>query len=406
MGRKIRVGVLFGGQSGEHEISLLSARSIMQAIDREKYEVVALGITKEGRWITRGNPMRQLVQASNLWRKEQLLDANAAADGAPDAAGETPSETPAEHGGEPVAALVAAGPDAAGPGALAAGSPLAELDVIFPVLHGPHGEDGTVQGMLELAGVPYVGAGVLGSALGMDKAAFKSLMEAHGLPIVPWRLVLRARWERAGEREGVLAELEAGLRYPLFVKPANLGSSVGISKAHDRAELAAGLDDAARYDRRLIVEQGVDHAREIEISVLGNDEPIASVPGEIVPGREFYDYAAKYIEDSSELLVPARLPEATVRQAQELALAAFRAIDGAGMARVDFLLDARDDALYLNELNTIPGFTAISMYPKLWAASGIPYPELLDRLIALALERDLDRRRNRMSYEPTGSDHT
>lgn len=382
MGKRMRVGILFGGQSGEHEISLLSARSIMRALDKEKYEIVPLGITRDGHWITRGNPLKELVQASNLWQKEQLLAnggiAEAPANG--DAAGRE---------------LVPADPTRAE--MIALGSPLGGLDVIFPVLHGPHGEDGTVQGLLELAGVPYVGAGVAGSALGMDKALFKQVMVANGLPVPRWRLVLRSRWRR--ERAAVVAELEEVLPYPLFVKPANLGSSVGISKAHDRPELIAGLDDAARYDRRLLVEQGI-HAREIEVSVLGNDDPIASVPGEIIPGREFYDYAAKYIDDTSELLIPAPIPPETARRAQELAVAAFRAADIAGMARVDFLLDRDDGTLYLNELNTIPGFTAISMYPKLWAASGIPYPELLDRLIALALERDADKRQMSTSYEP------
>jgi D-alanine-D-alanine ligase len=383
MTRKIRVGILFGGQSGEHEISLLSARSIMRAIDRDKYEVVPLGITKEGRWLARGNPMRQLVQASNLWDKQQLL-----APGEPSGADE-----PAAASRDLVTAEQAQG------GLVAAGSPLEDVDVVFPVLHGPHGEDGTVQGLLELAGVPYVGAGVLASAVGMDKGVFKALMRAHGIPVVDWRVVTRGHWEAA--RAAVLDELEAALAYPLFVKPANLGSSVGVSKARTRDELAAGLDEAARYDRRLLVERGVERAREIELSVLGNDDPIASVPGEVVPGREFYDYAAKYIEDTSRLIIPAPLPAETVRRAQELALAAFRTADGAGMARVDFLLDPLDGQLYLSEINTIPGFTAISMYPKLWAASGIPYAELIDRLIELALERDQDRKRNQTSYEPT-----
>jgi len=382
-GKKIRVGVVFGGQSGEHEISLLSARSIMHALDKDKYEIVPLGITRDGRWITRGNPLKELVQASNLWQKEQLL------------ANGSISEVTA-NGDAAGRELVPADPARAE--MIAMGSPLGGLDVIFPVLHGPHGEDGTVQGLLELAGVPYVGAGVAGSALGMDKALFKQVMVANGLPVPQWRLVLRSRWGR--ERAAVVAELEEALPYPMFVKPANLGSSVGISKAHDRSELIAGLDDAARYDRRLLVEQGI-HAREIEVSVLGNDDPIASVPGEIIPGREFYDYAAKYIDDTSELLIPAPIPPETARRAQELAVAAFRAADIAGMARVDFLLDRDSGMLYLNELNTIPGFTAISMYPKLWAASGISYPELLDRLIALALERDADKRQMSTSYEPT-----
>lgn len=281
------------------------------------------------------------------------------------------------------------------------GRPFPQVDVIFPVLHGPLGEDGTIQGLLELAGIPYVGAGVIGSALGMDKAIFKEVMHAHGLPIPDYVLVKRRAWEV--DPEAVLDQVTAALDYPVFTKPANLGSSVGISKCHDRAELAAGLTEAARYDRKLLVEAAVPAAREIEVSVLGNDDPIASVPGEIIPSREFYSYQAKYMdtgEKASKLLIPAPIPPQTAERARNLAVRAYLAIDCAGMARVDFLLAGETGVLYLNELNTIPGFTAISMYPKLWEASGVSYPELIDRLIELALERYEDKKRSHTSYSP------
>ncbi len=370
--RKVRVGVIFGGRSGEHEVSLASAQGIMKAINKEKYEVLPIGITKDGRWIASGDPMKAL-------------------------------QSGLAAGSEPVALL--GDPSRRGlmrleesERGLTAGR-LAEIDVIFPVLHGPYGEDGTVQGLLELAGIPYVGAGVTGSALGMDKLVFKDVMRAHGLPVVPYLGIKRKEWER--DPETVMERIEAMLPYPMFVKPANLGSSVGVSKVHDRAELPAALDEAARYDRKLLAEKGIN-AREIEISVLGNDDPIASVPGEIIPCREFYDYRAKYIEENSELLIPAPIPEKTARRVRELAIQAYLAIDCAGMARVDFLLDRDDGTLYLSEVNTIPGFTPISMYPKLWEASGISYTELIDRLIELALERHEDKSRSRTSYSPEG----
>jgi D-alanine-D-alanine ligase len=268
---------------------------------------------------------------------------------------------------------------------------LAELDVIFPVLHGPYGEDGTVQGLLELAGVPYVGCGVTSSAVGMDKAVMKDVFTAHGLPHPRYRVVLRRQWEAEPER--VMRDLERNFPYPMFVKPANLGSSVGVTKAHDGEELWSGLDEAARYDRKLIVEEGIEQAREIEVSVLGNDKPEASLPGEIIPCNEFYDYAAKYLDGTSQLLIPAPLLPEQTRRFQELAVAAYRAVDCTGMARVDFLLAGRDSGIYLSEINTIPGFTSISMYPKLWEASGLAYPALIDRLIELALEQHADRLR-------------
>ena len=259
------------------------------------------------------------------------------------------------------------------------------LDVIFPVLHGPYGEDGTIQGLLELANVPYVGAGVLASSLGMDKALMKVVFSARGLPVCDYRVVLRHNWDR--RREHILSELESALHYPMFVKPANLGSSVGISKAKDRAGLADAIDLAGSFDRKIVVEAAVPDAREIECAVLGNEDPAASVPGEVIPSREFYDYEAKYIDDGSKIVIPADLPPATVAEVQKLSIEAFEAIDCAGMARVDFLLEKSSNRLFLNEVNTIPGFTTISMYSKLWAASGVGYATLLDRLIALAIER-------------------
>jgi D-alanine-D-alanine ligase len=348
-----------------------SARSIMDAIDRDKYEVLPIGITREGRWIGGGDPWRALAAGESGTQPVALI-------GEPgDPTLKTLETTP--H--NPTASL----------------RDLGTVDVIFPVLHGPYGEDGTIQGLLELADIPYVGAGVVGSAVGMDKAVFKSVMIASGIPVLPYRLILRAEWEQ--HPDSVLADLEAALPYPMFVKPANLGSSVGISKARDRASLKAALDEAARYDRRLLIEQGVN-AREIEVSVLGNDDPIASLPGEVVPGDEFYTYEDKYLHDTARLLIPAPLDEATVQEAQALAVKSFCAIDCAGLARVDFLLDRDTGKLWMNEINTIPGFTSISMYPKLWEASGLSYPDLINRLIELALERHVDRSRNQTTYTP------
>ncbi len=375
MGDKLRVGVIFGGRSGEHEVSLLSARSVMGAMDREKYEVVPIGITKAGHWVTGDDPLAALSSGDEAGLRTVAL--------LPDPSWAGLMEC--DGGAETFQAAL-----------------LARLDVVFPVLHGTYGEDGAIQGLLELADVPYVGAGVLGSALGMDKVAFKSVMQAYGFPIADYLAFKRREWE--AEPESVLRRVEARLGYPVFTKPANLGSSVGISKCHDRAELEAGLAEAARYDRKLLVEAAVPAAREIEVSVLGNDEPVASVPGEIVPSREFYSYEAKYLDGKSELLIPAPLPEEVTERVRDLAVRAYRAIDGAGMARVDFLLSGETGELYVNELNTIPGFTEISMYPKLWEASGLPYPQLIDRLIELALERHRDKARSETSYRPAAVD--
>lgn len=363
---RIRVAILFGGKSGEHEVSIASARSVMDAIDHDKYETVPVGISKAGRWLTAGDPMARLV----------------CGEGVPSSAG---------------TALAPVHRDDLVPGTGKERFP--QVDVVFPVLHGPLGEDGTVQGLLELADLPYVGSGVLGSALGMDKVAMKAVFLAHGLPVVDYQTVLRRHWQVRPET--IRKTLEAHLAYPMFVKPANLGSSVGISKAHNRAELIAGLDLAARFDRKLVVEAGID-AREIECAVLGNDDPIASVAGEVVPNREFYDYRAKYLDNASELFIPADIPPETAQIVRDLAIKGFVALDCAGMARADFLMDRQSGQVYLNELNTIPGFTNISMYPKLWAASGIAYGELIDRLITLALERYEDKHASETAY---GFDH-
>ncbi|MEN6479676.1 MAG: D-alanine--D-alanine ligase family protein [Anaerolineales bacterium] len=373
--RKPRVAILTGGKSGEHEVSLQSAKSVIAALDRDKYDVVVVGVTKQGRWIAADDALA-------------LLESGAALD---DAMLGSPS------GAESSTAILPSDRRELVPGT--SEHPFPRADVVFPVMHGTYGEDGTVQGLLELAGLPYVGAGVLGSALGLDKVTQKNVLEANGVPVVPYHVVLRSRWR--AEREAVLTEVLAHLALPLFVKPSNGGSSVGCSKAHTVAELAAGLDLAARFDRKLLVETAVN-AREIECSVLGNDEPIASVPGEVEPGNEFYDYHAKYLDDNSILHIPADLPAEVTQRVQALAIQAFLAIDCAGMARVDFFLDRDTGTLYLNELNTIPGFTRISMYPKLWEASGLPYPQLLDRLIELALERHRDRLDSETAY---GYDH-
>jgi D-alanine-D-alanine ligase len=371
MKTKARVGLIFGGRSGEHEVSLMSAQGVMSAIDKEKYEVVPIGITKEGRWLASGDPMKALSSGVPAESEPAALLAE-----------------PTQRGlmrleeREQERAMMAV--------------QVTQLDVIFPILHGPYGEDGTVQGLLELAGIAYVGAGVTASAVGMDKALFKDIMRARGLPVAPYLVIKRKTWE--AEPEATTARIEAEIGYDCFVKPANLGSSVGITKAHSRSELWEALDDAACYDRKLIAEVAVD-AREIEVSVLGNDEPIASVPGEIVPCNEFYDYAAKYLDGESELLIPAPIPAETADLVRSLAVQAYKAIDCAGMARADFLLDRNTGQLYVNELNTIPGFTPISMYPKLWEASGISYSELIDRLIELALERHADKNRSATSYQ-------
>jgi len=380
--KKIRLGVLFGGRSGEHEVSLTSAAAVMKALDPEKYELVPVGITPEGRWRVGSKALGLLAGAAG----DNLAQRTA------------PLQTVLEEGRAVTPSVDPTGPKLL-PLAKSSGAVTSrpEVDVIFPVLHGTFGEDGTIQGLLELADVPYVGAGVLASAAGMDKDVMKRLFRDAGLPVVPWEMVLRREWE--DDPGGVRRKVKKRLRFPLFVKPANLGSSVGITKVHSPEEFQAGMDLAAQYDRKILVEKAVD-AREIECAVLGNDQPEASLPGEIVPVNEFYDYEAKYIKEGSKLLIPARLSRRQIKRVQELAVRGFKAIDCAGMGRVDFLLDRKNGKLFLLEINTIPGFTSISMYPKLWEATGVPYTKLLDRLVELAIERHHDKLRTRFDYAP------
>jgi D-alanine-D-alanine ligase len=350
---KLRVGVIYGGRSGEHEVSIASAASIFKHLDPAKYEAVPIKIGKDGRWALTGDVPRAL-SAAEVHRH---------------------AESNALQPIEPTAALSTS-----------------RIDVVFPVLHGPYGEDGTVQGLLELANVPYVGAGVLGSAVGMDKAVMKTLFAAHGLPIVPHVTVMRRDW--LGDPDGVTSQVAQKLQYPVFVKPANLGSSVGISKATSDATFRHAMELALRFDKKIVVEAGVPNAREVECAVLGNDEPEASVPGEIIVTHRdgFYSYTAKYIDaDGATTRIPADLPAAMIEQVRRLSVDAFLALELAGMARVDFFVDGQTNALFLNEVNTIPGFTSISMYPKMWEASGLAYPALLDRLLTLALERHAEK---------------
>jgi len=382
MAKKLRVGVLFGGRSGEHEVSLLSAASILKAIDRRRFDVVPIGITKEGRWLA-------AADATGLLGADRSAVARRLRAGDPEA---TPGAKLLHEG---IPTLLAPEPGPQGPEGKA-------IDVVFPVLHGTFGEDGTIQGLFELAGIAYVGSGVLGSSAGMDKDVMKRLFAQAELPIVKHVTVLRTKWEASPRK--VVAQIEKSLKYPLFVKPANLGSSVGISKAHDRKELGPALEEAAKYDRKLIVEQGVggkkSRARELEVGVLGNDDPRASVVGEIIPGKEFYDYEAKYLSEGSVPVIPAKITREEAKRIREMAVAAFRSCDLSGLARVDFLMEPDGKRrIYLNEVNTLPGFTQISMYPKLWEATGVPYAELITRLIELSLERQEDKNRNTYSRE-------
>lgn len=363
----IRVGILFGGRSGEHAVSLSSARSVLKALDPNRYQVTQIGITLEGDWLVGGDVLSGL------------------------------SNEDLHHLSHAVMLPVPSRPEIYRLEEVQGGcrlEVLSELDVIFPVLHGSYGEDGTMQGLFELNDLAYVGAGVLGSAVGMDKALFKDVMKANQIPVAPSILIRRSELE---DMEQVLDRVAAFGTFPVFIKPANMGSSVGVSKCHDIEEAAAGIQEAARYDRRVLVEKGIN-AREIELSVLGNDHPRVSVPGEIRPTAEFYSYEAKYHDDSSELVIPARLDKTQVDQLQEFALKAYLAIDCGGMARVDFLVDKDTGEIFLNEVNTIPGFTPISMYPKLWEASGLSYGELIDELIQLALERKWDRDQTTRKY--------
>jgi len=359
---KIRVGLIFGGRSGEHEVSVLSANSVMSAINRDKYEVYPIGITKEGKWLP-GVVPEKLIASGEL-QVRQLND------------GQDHSIVPiSNEQGQLLSSLQE------------------QVDIFFPVMHGPYGEDGTIQGLLEIAGFPYVGGGVLASAVGMDKVVMKAVFQQAGLPVGAYLGYLRKEWE--SNPDLVLDQIEQQLGFPCFVKPANLGSSVGISKAHNREELVRSLNLAAEYDRKLIIEKMLI-GREIECAVLGNDDPQASVVGEIVPCAEFYDYEAKYVLNDSKLIIPAELPEHLVKEVQQLAVKAFKAVDASGLGRVDFFVNTETNEVIINEINTMPGFTRISMYPKLWEASGINYEDLIDRLIQLGLERYRDKQRNRV----------
>jgi D-alanine-D-alanine ligase len=373
MNNKLRIAVVFGGRSGEHEVSLMSARSVLSALDPGKYEITQIGITKEGIWLA-GDNVLEAMQAGKLsdGNQKQVVIL-------PDQAHNRLWEI-RSHGSSMEL------------------NPLSKMDVIFPVLHGTFGEDGTLQGLLELADLAYVGAGVTGSSVGMDKGVFKDVMRSMGIPTAASVIVLRSEVEK--NLDDIIHRVETVGHYPLFVKPANLGSSVGITKCNNQADLGEGLLEAATYDRRILVEQGID-AREIEVSVLGNDEPQASVPGEVLPSREFYSYESKYLDGTTELVIPAPLPPETADEIRRMAVTAFKAVDCAGMARVDFFVEKGTGRIYLNEINTIPGFTSISMYPKLWEASGLPYSKLVDRLVDLALERKADRDRTEHFFRRT-----
>jgi len=364
--KKLRVAVIFGGRSGEHEVSLMSARSVLSVLDPAKYEVTQIGITHDGTWFT-GEDVLGKFENNKL---DGLL---------------------------PV--VISPDPSERGIYVLEGFSGLrkwSDIDVFFPVLHGTFGEDGTMQGLFELADVAYAGAGVVGSAIGMDKGIFKDVMIAKDIPTVDTLVVLRSEIQK--DIMAVIEKAENIGEYPFFTKPANLGSSVGVTKCNNRSDMQEGLMEAASFDRRVLIQKGIKNAREIEVSVLGNDEPVASVCGEVLPSREFYSYESKYVDGTSGLIIPAQLPQDVSECIREYAVRAYKAIDCAGMARVDFFVEKDTNRIYLNELNTIPGFTKISMYPKLWEASGLPYAKLVDRLIELALERKADRDHTSHTY--------
>jgi D-alanine-D-alanine ligase len=373
MDKKIRVGLVFGGKSGEHEVSLASARSVSNALDRQKYQVVFIGVTKEGRWLTGGNPLKQLIKESSspFLSLDKDSGNNHVGGNSNQVLTRNPAVIPTENALD------------------------SSVDVVFPLIHGPHGEDGTVQGLFELADIPYVGAGVAASAVGMDKVLMKSVFKSAGLPLCEYLVVLRHEWER--QPEETIRRVEGAIGYPCFVKPANLGSSVGVTKAHNWDELTQALATAAQFDRKLLVEQAV-RGREVECSVLGNDDPVASAVGEVLPTREFYDYVAKYAgESGTRLIIPADITQGQESAVRDLAVRAFKAIDASGMARVDFFIEEHEGHVLLNEINTIPGFTNLSMYPKLWEASGLSYSKLIDRLIELAMERHAEKKHNKVS---------
>ena len=368
--KKIRVGLIFGGRSGEHEVSFCSASSIIKAINKDKYTIVPIGITKEGRWIS-PQDSELALQSGKIEGKSTVILLN-------DPSGNALIRTDNNQRSDKRSALE-------------------RVDVIFPVLHGPYGEDGTVQGLLEVANIPYVGAGVAASAISMDKDLMKTIFQQRDLPILKWMTIRRKEWQK--DKEKILSSIENGFEYPLFVKPTNLGSSVGITKVHEKEELEGAIDLASSYDRKILIEEGLEGAREIECSVLGNDEPQTSVGGEVKQAGEFYDYDSKYINKETQLIVPADLSDGVSQEVQEIALRAFKAVDAAGMARVDFFVSKKENKIYLSEINTIPGFTSVSMYPRLWEASGVSYPDLIDQLIQLALERHQDKKKNKISYD-------
>ena len=370
--KKLKVGIIFGGRSGEHEVSFYSASSIIKAINRDKYTVVPIGITKEGRWISPYESALAL-QSGRIEGKSTVILVNN-----PSGKSLISIDNHQEFKKETWEG---------------------KLDVIFPVLHGPYGEDGTIQGLLELADIPYVGAGVAASAVSMDKELMKTIFKQKSLPVLKWLTIKRKDWQK--DKEEILSLIQNTFEYPLFVKPTNLGSSVGITKVHRKEELEKAIDLASSYDRKILIEEGLEGAREIECSVLGNDEPQTSVVGEVKPAGEFYNYDSKYIDQATQLIVPADLPEEISGKVKQIALEAFKAIDAAGMARVDFFVTKKENKIFLNEINTIPGFTSVSMYPRLWEASGVSYSKLIDRLIQLALERYQDKKQNQTSYPST-----
>jgi len=368
--KKLRVGLIFGGRSGEHEVSFCSATSIIKAINKDKYTVIPIGITKEGRWIS-PQDSELALQSGKIEGKSTVVLLN-------DPSGNALIRTDNNQ-------------------RLEKNSNLERIDIIFPILHGPHGEDGTIQGLLELANIPYVGSGVAASAISMDKDFMKIIFQQKNLPILKWMTIKRKEWQK--NKEKILSLIRNDFEYPLFVKPANLGSSVGITKVHKKEELEKAINLASSYDSKILIEEGLEDVREIECAVLGNDEPRASVVGEVRPAGEFYDYDSKYIDGGTQLIIPAELPDDVSKKVQEIALRAFKAVDAVGMARVDFFVSKKENKIYLNEINTIPGFTSVSMYPRLWVASGMPYSELIDRLIQLALERHQDKNQNKISYD-------
>ncbi len=375
MPKKIRIGVIFGGRSGEHEVSVVSAQSVMKALAKSKYDIIPIGITKEGKWLAGPQAVEFLKEGLQRTANKAILPPDPTEKGIINVSQRNNAVTKIEA--------------------------TSHIDVMFPVLHGPYGEDGTIQGLLELANIPYVGAGVLGSAVGMDKVIQKMIFEQAKLPIVRYYWFLSSEWGK--NQIDILRRIEERLKYPVFVKPVNLGSSVGISKAGDRGALIKAVNLAIEFDRKIIVEAAALNAREIEVSVLGNDKPQASVPGEIIPSNEFYDYNAKYVDGASTDQIPAKLPKNVIKEIQKIAVEAFRALDLCGMARVDFFVKRGSNRILLNEVNTIPGFTSISMYAKLWAASGLAYDRLLDELVELAFERHREKNQLRTSFD-SGSD--